>query len=107
MKNVVIVCIWLFMIPALITNMNLKLIYKINAISREIDEYEKENAYLKKRLAQKTTLAEIQKKALKMGFQIPEPDSIVIIDENNVKKFFANNKFLKNFKDLLKSSKDT
>lgn len=100
MKNIIIACIWICLIPILINNMNLKLVYKINTLSKEIDEYEKENAYLKQRLFQKTTLAEIQKKAIKWGFQIPEPESIVIINENNPENPLKENKIVKNFKKL-------
>lgn len=89
MRNAIIACVWILLIPIMITNLNLKLIYKINSLNKEIMEFEKENAYLKKKLSQKITLAEVYRKATALGFKIPEPSTIVIIDES-----FKSNKFL-------------
>lgn len=102
MKNVIIACVWILLVPVIITNLNLKLIYKINSLNKEIMEFEKENAYLKKKLAQKLTLSEVYKKATALGFKTPEPSTVIIIDEKSkINKFIAKNhiinQIIKNF----------
>ncbi|MCX7641694.1 MAG: hypothetical protein N2Z20_03570 [Elusimicrobiales bacterium] len=107
MKNIICACIWIFMLPALITSINLKLLYKINNISKEIKEYERENAYLKKKLAEKTTLLEIQKKAFAMGFNVAEPSTIIMLEEKNNLRLFAKNNIFTNLKNLFSIYKET
>lgn len=101
-NRIIIACMFIFAMPILISSHNLYLTYKINKIQDEIKQIKSENQYLNKNYASKTTLIKINKLAMNMGFNTPQPYTIINIDEkrqnnNNTTTLLAKlNKILKN-----------
>ncbi|MGC9069941.1 MAG: hypothetical protein ACP5IO_01350 [Elusimicrobiales bacterium] len=107
MKKFFLRFIWLFLFPIIITNLNLKTVYRINILNRKIKELERENVYIKKKIFEQTSLVEIQKKALAMGFDVAEPSTIIIIEKQTSKKLFANAGIIKTISHLIFETQKT
>lgn len=79
-KKVVFSCIWLFMLPIIISSYNLRLRYKVSSLKKDIKLIATENQYLKKKFYANSTLAMVEKQAMAQGFEVPKPYTIVNID---------------------------
>jgi hypothetical protein len=80
-----IAIIAIFFIPIVIKSHNLKLTYKVENIQNEIKKIEIENQYLKKNMYSNISLSKIRTVALLNGFAIPQPYTIVMIDQSEQK----------------------
>ncbi len=80
-KNLIIFIIIIIFLPILIKSYNLKLIYDINTIKKDIKKIEIENQYLKKRYYSISSLARLNEKARSYGFKTPEPYTIIILED--------------------------
>ncbi len=109
MKKILLGFGWLLFFPVIVSNLNLKTVYMINTLNRQINELEKENAYMKKKIFEQTTLTEVSKKAFAMGFDIAEPSTIIIIEKKNStsKKFFADASIIQTISKLISKTDKT
>lgn len=92
-NRLIISTILILFVPILIKSQNIKLGYKINNLRKEVKKLELENQYLKKNLYTLSNLSGIKNQISNMGFEVPQPYMIVMLDElkeeNNKINFFA------------------
>jgi len=79
-KKIVFSCIWLFMLPIIISSYNLRLRYKVSSLKKDIKLVSTENQYLKKKFYASSTLRMVEKQAMALGFEVPQPYTIINID---------------------------
>ncbi|MEF3280115.1 MAG: hypothetical protein K6357_04025 [Elusimicrobiota bacterium] len=84
-RKLIFLCVWIFLIPIIISSHNLKLRYRINKLENEIKKIRTENQYLEKNYYSTSTLAKIQKSAQTIGLSTPQPYTIIIIEEEKRK----------------------
>lgn len=85
-KDYFIFALGVIFLPVMLNVCNLDLCYKISKLKKDVEKLEIETDYLKKEYYSKANYKKIEIMASKMGFEVPKPDTIVMLQNKTEKK---------------------